>query len=393
MKTFKKLAAIMMSIVFVMMYYTPASAAGLATVASVSLSEPIAGTGSSYVFSMKSATGSKVPKGIKMSWRTTASNGAQQPTSGAWNNATYAAGTANAGIRGDALDAAVALDKTDEATGTLYLTIGTRTTEMAANTTIGWTVSGITNASVAAPPVGCTPNPTNNSSGTCFIRVQIYDTDTIATMQSETAGNIIDTVTLGYAVNAGADVTAKVDPALTFTVVGVDASSVANGQTTAARTEFNLLPFGNLGVDTPKYLAQDIYTKTNANNGYTVTAKMVTQMHSAFGNDIDPFVADKDAPITWGAPAAWATPDGVVANTDTGWIGMNTNNGSNIAGWAAPAGVWGPLQTAQANAVRTSLTPDTGVGATRITFALAANVYQPADAYAGVLEYNCTPIY
>ena len=209
----------------------------------------------------------------------------------------------------------------------------------------------------------------------------------------QTAANIIDTVTVAYTVNAGVEVTAKVDPALTFTVVGVAGSETANGQTTSADSDFNELPFGFLSVNTPRYLAQDIYTKTNANNGYTVTAKMVEQMNSAFGNDIDPFVGDKDHPITWGAPAAWATPNGEVANENTGWIGMNTNNGSHIAGWATTTGLWGPLQTTQANAVRTSLSPATGVTATRITFALAVNVYQPADAYTGTLEYNCVPIY
>lgn len=385
-KNFQKVLAVVMTLAFVLVYYTPASAAGLATEASVTLSVPTATDSSNYSFALTTASTGDV-RGIRMSWRTTASSGSQFPTSGAWGDATLAGNVTGAGE-----PTGWDINKTDAATGTIYI-IDADGTEVANGTDMSWAINTVSNASIAAPPVGCTPNTTNNSAGTCFIRIEIYNTGELATLQSQTAANIIDTVTVAYTVNAGVEVTAKVDPALTFTVVGVAGSEAANGQTTSAASDFNKLPFGFLSVNTPKYLAQDIYTKTNANNGYTVTAKMVEQMNSAFGNDIDPFVEDKDSPITWGTPAAWATPNGVVANEDTGWIGMNTSNGTNVAGWAAPTGLWGPLQTTQANAVRTSLSPDTGVTATRITFALAVNVYQPADAYTGTLEYNCVPIY
>ena len=370
----------MMAFLFVVVYYSPAKA-GLLSSASVTLSNPTAGSGSEYQFAMTTATQAAI-KGIKIAWRTTASSGSQQPTSGDWSAANL---KAQSGISG--FDE----DKTNVADGVVYL-VNAAGASVNASTPITFDVEGITNAPVAAPPTGCTPNPTNNSSGTCYLRIQTYNTETIATMQAETAANIIDNVTIAYTVNTGVSVTAKVDPSLTFTVAGVAQGQAANGQTTSAASDYNSLPFGYLAVGTPKYLAQDIYTKTNANNGYTVSAKMSAAMTSVYGNDIDPFYANKDSHITWATPAAWASPNGTVKNSDTGWLGMNTNNGSNIGGWGTPAGVWGPLQTS-ANNVRVSTTPDLGTAATRISFAIEINVYQPADSYSGTLLYSCVPQY
>jgi hypothetical protein len=380
LKSFQKFIAVTAAFMAVMAYGMPTQAA-LMTSASVRLSNAAAGQGADYVFSAVATSGGEI-KGIRMAWRTSPSTGA-----GTADQVLADSAIGSTDWTGIAAHTAWALNKTNVDTGILYLQNPDQAS-VPAGTVIGWRINSITNPSIGTPPNGCTANA-NNSSGTCFIRIQTYNTDALATMQAQTPANIIDEVTIAFAVNAAVTVTAKVDPSLTFTVNGVNTTTAANGVLTSADSTFNTLPFGFLTPGTPRYLAHDLTVRTNANNGYIVTVRMATQMTGTYGtNNIDPFAAPS---TTWSTPQNWAVPTGTVANVDSGWIGAHTTN-TNVAGWAEAAGKWGPVN-ATANQVMNSSTPDQGSAATRVTYALEVNVFQPADSYTGVIVYNCTPTY
>jgi len=372
LKSFQKIIAVTVAFMTVMAYGVPTQAA-LMTNASVRLTNAAAGQGSDYIFSARTTTGGEI-KGIRMLFRAHASDGAA--TADQNLTGTSLASTDRTGISADNWT----INTSAAGTGVISI-VNAGGVSINANTIIGWRINGIINPSIGGG--GCNANQ-NNSSGTCFIRIQTHSTAVVGEMLD---GTVIDEVTVAFAVNAAVVVTAKVDPSLTFTVNGVAQGQVANGVITSASSQFNTLPFGFLQTNSPKYLAHDLTVRTNANNGYTVTVRMASQMTGTYAvNNVDPFAAPGS---TWGTPTSWVSPTGNIANVDTGWVGAHTNN-TGLSGFSS--GTWGPVGVT-ANQVMSSSTPDLGNVATRVTFAIEVNVFQPSDNYTGTLVYNCTPTY
>src|SRR5690606_11333854 len=111
---------------------------------------------------------------------------------------------------------------------------------------------------------------------------------------------IIDTTTISYTVVNQITVSAKVDPAFSFMVAGVAASTLINreddgagtlsaGVSTTNESTYNTLPFANLQPGNKRYLAQDITVNTNAMNGYTITMRMAQELTGVYGAKIDDF--------------------------------------------------------------------------------------------------------
>ncbi len=387
----KKILSVAVTIVMVFLAYTPASAAMLYQ-AKVTLSNPKASTSSNYAYNMKVKTAGTV-KGIKMTYLKQPSGSSQNPTS-----LDMSGSSLNASLTG--IDGVWTLDKTTDAgTGSMYLTKGAGTA-LSADTTVGWQIDGITNPPIAAGATGCSPNPTNASAGACFIKITTFNTDTLADLQAETTANIIDQTVIGFAVVAGTTMTATVDPTLAFTVVGVNSGVDVNdaGATTTASitSTFDTMYFGNLTVGTPKTAGHNLYVKTNANNGYTVTVKSTTDTVDAngilkgqyAGNNIDGYGTDAE----WTTPIAWASPGSTSANVSSGVVGVNSHDTDTVF-TGGNANNWAPLQNANARTIMSSSGPDLGTAATLITFAIEVNVYQPADVYTGTFQYNCVPTY
>lgn len=387
-----KLMAFVLTFSSLMVYFTvPAQAAGLMQSAKVALSDPRSGQPSDYNFTMTTASTGSV-KGVKIAFRNDASATQNIPS----GSDLWASSLLGATITGlDATGAGWTIDKTDSATGILYI-VNADAASINSGTTLTWTMENVSNPGIVNTPTttGCQQNATNTSSGTCYIRVKTFNTATIATMQNETAGNLLDLVTITYAVNTPITVSATVDPVLTFTVVGLASGNAANGSTTSETATYSTLPFGNITAGTPKYLAQTLAVKTNAVGGYTVTMKMYDDMTGTYAaNNVDPYAGSG---AVWTDPKAWTIPVSTTKNADSGWIGAHTNNGTVWAGKNPvanfDAGEWGPVN-ATANLVMRSDVPDDGLAPTQVSYILGVNVYQPSDTYTGYVYYNATPTY
>ena len=239
------------------------------------------------------------------------------------------------------------------------------------------TVNAITNPAIA----GCNSNGVNASTGTCYVKIGIYD-------GADTASDtLIDSGVTSITMVAQVTVTARVDPSFTFVVNGVDESTENNGVTTSVSSAYNTLPFGALTAGTPKYAAHQLTVTTNSQAGYTVSIKMATQMTGLYtANNIDPFQND-------GNHSAWAEPDGTVANTDTGWIGYNTSD-NDVTNWTVgDSAEFAGVSSSAESLVMKATTSDNGSVSDYVSYAIEANVYQPADIYTGILYYNALPTY
>ena len=392
LKISKKILALTLALVMALLTYSPVSAAMLYQ-AKVTLSNAKASGASNYTFSVTEKTAGTI-KGVKMQFLKAPSGSTQNPTSMA-----FGGGSLNASMTGFTA-ADWTLDKTtDVATGILYLTKAAGDV-IGGDTALVWAIDGLTNPPISATDTGCSPNPTNNSSGACFIKVTTFNTDTVATMNAETPANILDQSVISFAVVAGTTMTATVDPTLAFTVVGVNSGTDINdaGATTTASitTTFDQMYFGNLTVDVPKTAAHNLTVKTNANNGYSVTVKSTTDTVNANGilkgqygtNNIDGYGTD----AAWTTPIAWDHTLSTTANVGSGIVGVNSHDTDTVFNGAS-ANNWAPLQNANARNIMVSAGPDLGTAAVLVSFAIEVNVYQPADVYTGTFQYNCTPTY
>lgn len=232
----------------------------------------------------------------------------------------------------------------------------------------------------------CTHNqPTNSSTGTCYVRIQMYsDTD------GETADQTDNTI-VSITVTRDVTVSAQVDPTFTLTVEGVagtgqsiNGSTITNELTTTITT----IPFGNLTANTSKTAAHTLTVTGNNSGGYTVTAKMDGNLTgNAYGDDIDPYTGTDDNANTT-TSQSWSSPDGTSSGTDTGWLGVGTddtgvtNRGSN--------------QFFSLGTTGTVVAESDGPSSARVSnviYRIEANPYQQADSYAGLLTYDALPTY
>jgi len=230
----------------------------------------------------------------------------------------------------------------------------------------------------------CTHNqPTNSSTGTCYVRIQMY---------SDTAGaSTTDSGIVSITVTRDVTVSARVDPTFTLTVEGVAGTAqTVNGSilTNSLTTTITTIPFGNLTANTSKTASHKLTVTGNISGGYTVTAKMDANLSgTAYGDDIDPFTGTGDNATTT-ASQSWSSPDGTTSGTDTGWLGVGTddtgvtNRGSN--------------QFFSLSTTGTVIAETTGPASARISnviYRIEANPYQQADSYTGILTYDALPTY
>lgn len=385
-RRFKRSLAIMLSVVSVLAYYTvPASAAvGLYTDASVTLGDVRPETSTTYAFSLKSATELDL-QGIMISFRTSPTGGTV-PDKGAWATAVKSGAFSGIGT-----DANWSVDVTDAAAGNVFLTKSAGENIIGAGGTYAFTLGGIKNPEISADGCATKAGDLNSSAGTCYITVSSYTTSVVNDMKS---GTPVDSTTISYTISNNVEVTAKVDPAFSFVIAGVNASTTVNkldggagGVVTSATSTYNTLPFGNLQPGNKKYLAQNLTVNTNASKGYTVSMKMTQVMTGIYLETIDQFAAPG---ASWTTPVDWVSPTSSGPN-DMGWLGAATTD-VRSTGWdAANQGKWGPLGTAS-DLVMNSPGPELNK-TSQVSFILDVDVYQPSDLYTGTLQYNCVPKY
>lgn len=179
-------------------------------------------------------------------------------------------------------------------------------------------------------------------------------------------------------------------PSLTFSIASVGANTVNNGITTSVASTATTLPFGNLSLNTPRFVAHALTVVANTGSGYTVTMRVnpIATIQGLYPtNVIDPFSAGS---VSWSSPIGWTSPTGTTKNVNSGWIGANTTD-TRVPGWDNAAQKFGPVST-NANPVMQSSTADTGTTA-YVTYAIEINVLQPSDLYSGQIVYNVLPTY
>lgn len=193
-------------------------------------------------------------------------------------------------------------------------------------------------------------------------------------------------------------VTAKVEPVLTFLVLGV-ASGQPNANdsgTTSITTTSTAIPWGDLDVNVPKTARQDLGVATNARNGFSVTVFQDQNLTSGIGADIDTF-QDGSNP---GSPVAWTAPSNNVADENTyGHFGITTDDetlsGGDTFGSAlydAIGDILSPLEIFYHSGPADGST--LYKGKTSVGYKIEIGPLQEsAEDYASTLTYIATPVF
>lgn len=197
-----------------------------------------------------------------------------------------------------------------------------------------------------------------------------------------------DEVTGKIAVIESVRVTATVDPSITFTIEGTNASTSHCGLTTDVTTTSASVPFGVLTLNTFRTGAQKLTVSTNAVSGYAVTAIENERMSNlaASPSYIPDTTCDTGA-CTHLASAAWTTAAlhpgfgytvAAVANAPT--IAPTAplyQHFPNIAALEAPFQIMSNATTANAQAVD-------------VCYKIAVDATQPAGNYENQVTYTAT---
>lgn len=179
-----------------------------------------------------------------------------------------------------------------------------------------------------------------------------------------------------------------IDPDISLTIESVAASQTNNGVTSTVGTTVTTIPFGNIGYNTPAYATHKLTLQTNdATTAFSITMGLDSPLQGSYpANHFDPFIGSS---ATWNDPKAWVTPTGIIPNDNTGWIGANTSD-TDISGWSSGSGLFGPISTTPVEIAYSN----SGSGETvYVSYAIEANISQPADAYSAILIYNVLPTF
>lgn len=227
----------------------------------------------------------------------------------------------------------------------------------------------------------CNP-AAGNSTITCYVRMNTYSDTAWTTIQDEA----IVSVTFTTAVT----VSARVDPSFTLVIAGIDPAltASANGTTLTSTVtpSISTIPFGNLTPGTEKFAAHSLTVTTNTPKGYSVSVRMDNNLSgSAYAGTISPFIGNS---ANFTTAAAWTVPTGTVNGTNTGWLGVGTDD-TQVTGQLANAFFsLGTTATTIANHT-TSASAEEDL----IVYGIEVNAFQQADAYTGTMRYNALPVY
>jgi len=190
-------------------------------------------------------------------------------------------------------------------------------------------------------------------------------------------------------------VTAAVDTAFIFTILGVANGESVNGDTdlTATGTSATAMPFGSLASGTPVLLAQDLTVITNARNGFSVTVIEDQNLTNGAGADIDVFANG----LGTVAPTGWTSPTAIFANENTwGHIGL-TSEDADLNGDEFGTALYAGNFATTTRTIFSSGGPADGVtpniGYTRVGYKLEVSDLQEAAIYTNQIIYVATPTF
>lgn len=269
-----------------------------------------------------------------------------------------------------------------------------------------------TSAAVAAATtitflIGCADASTNETSCTTQSPRLINPTKTAAagtadswtlTITTQDSNSVnIDSAKTKIGTIESVEVTANVDPTLTFTIAGIaNATAINTGNTTGCTNTENTsagnastataVDLGTLGTGAINIAAQLLTITTNAQNGYTLTA-------TSSGHLINPatgfWITDSTTPTVMTAGTTWfgVHPCGLDVTSAT-WATGATGGGANAKyAWPTQTGSVS-LASDATGPIANSITA--GNGLVSMEYAATISVSVPAGSYQSVITYVVT---
>lgn len=336
-------------------------------------------------YTIKFTASNTAIKAITLQWRTAASGG------GVVNNLN---------LTGAGLTSLLDSGNGNAATGLAIDTTGAASDNLRFHNSSAYAPSGAPTYNIIL--TGITNNNADNTcdsvanSDTCYIIVTTWADEAATTTP-------VDTGVVSYTVINNVNVTATVDPSLTFTVTGItttaalqtndsNAGCAASADVAASAVA---IPFGDIKVNTYKCAQQSLAVATNATNGYNVkqvflgaTANVVMAGTLSGSNVLNAF----NSGSAFTSPTTWFTPTSTTPNSNTGFVGLRTTNAGvagSIAAFSSNANWYGaPGNNGTPVIVMDRAGADLGTSPSYLTYKIEVNAAQPADTYTGTINYN-----
>jgi hypothetical protein len=232
--------------------------------------------------------------------------------------------------------------------------------------------TGETPASASARTVVLTAITNGSTAGTAyFLQFSTYNNIDCSTSP-------VDSATIAYIYTNGQTVSATVDPTLSFTVAGVASAQTVNGATTTITTTSTTIPLGTLSVGSNSIGAQDLSVGTNANGGYTVTARYTGQLSNGTYSMTN-HTGTNASPTTFSA-----------AGTESfGYTTADTTLGTGTAGRFS-GNKWGQFSTSNLEVIYSAAAVSE---TTRFGYQAGIASITPAGSYTTTVIFTATPIY
>ena len=241
-------------------------------------------------------------------------------------------------------------------------------------------------------------NPTKTAAaGTADLwKLSIQSQDTPAN-----GSGILDNTKVTIGTIESVQVSATVDPTLTFTIAAVSGAINTGNTTGCTNTEAvnsviastaTTVNLGTLNTANINISAQLLTISTNARNGYALTA-------TSSGHLINPasgvWIPDSTTPTTMTINVPWFGIHACGLNVNSGTWGTGATGGGVNAkyAWPTPTSALTLASTAIGPIGNTAATGGVGAGLTSVEYAGAVDVSIPAGVYTSVITYTATPTF
>jgi hypothetical protein len=207
------------------------------------------------------------------------------------------------------------------------------------------------------------------------------------TYSAEACSGLVDEGVITFIYTSGQAVSLTVDPSISFTITGVDASETVNGATTtvATVTDADTIPLGTVTASTNAIAAHLLTVGTNAASGYTVYTRY-TAAPTFNTETIDDHTGTNLIPTTFPQSTSdedfgYTTDDATLSDVGNGVDRFTVSAGNKWAGFtdsnAEVAYSDGPVSSEE----------------TKIGYQVGVASSTPAGTYETTVILTCTPQY
>ncbi len=236
----------------------------------------------------------------------------------------------------------------------------------------------VTNPSVTGTSMGITVGADVNNGNGFGVDFGVYS--------SQGSSNVI--------FNDATTLSATVNTAVSFTVTGVNASTLVGNEFTDVATTPTTCAFGTLVPNVPKICAHQIDIATNSPNGYYVYVVQTANMANGSGDDINQFQNGTRTDDT--AATTWTAPQGIQATSSThGHLGYSSDD-TDVFGFGND--YYAGIPNLDDNDVTTTGLALSAAAATQgdtqyINYQIEVSPVQPAGTYTNTVIYLVTARY